>query len=285
MTAIIDAHVHVWDARRADYEWLDETALRSAYSLADVEEQMHGAGVNQLVLVQAADDAADTELMLEVAHADDAVAGVVAWAPLLDPPEVARLVEAWADEPVVGLRHLIHRDPDPEFLLDPRVRQSLEIVGDSGLTFDLCAETVELLALVPQLAHRHPTTTFVIDHLAKPPVRDRGWNPWATRLADAAACPNVVAKLSGLNTAATRDWTSADFVPYVEHALACFGPDRMMYGSDWPFALLNAASYSHVAEGLAAVVSHLTDDDRSALFRGTTIRVYGLTETDERITA
>jgi L-fuconolactonase len=277
VTPIIDAHVHVWDASRVHYPWLAEArGLRRQYGLPDVHDELRDAGVDGVVLVQAADDPADTDLMLEAARDDDIVAGVVAWAPLVDPPAVARLLEAWAAGPVVGVRHLVHRDPDPGFLLDPRVHDSLELVGGAGLAFDVCAETTDLLALVPRLARQHPTMTFVIDHLAKPPIREQGWHPWAALVTDAAACQNVVAKLSGLNTAASPGWTSRDFVPYVDHALERFGPDRVMYGGDWPFALLNAESYRHVADGLFAVVDHLADDERFALFRGTATRVYDL---------
>lgn len=279
MTPTIDAHMHVWDARRVDYPWLsDADGLRPAYGLDDVRGELGDSGVDQVVLVQAADDPADTELMLEIARSDDLVAGVVAWAPLLDPPEVARRIETWSDDDdaVVGLRHLVHRDPDPDLLLDPRVHESLEILGDHDLTFDICAETVHLLALVPEVAREHPTTTFVIDHLAKPPVRERGWDPWADLLARAAESPNVVAKLSGLNTAAAAGWTGADFAPYVDHALACFGASRMMYGGDWPFALLNATSYAQINDGLMRTLDDLSDDERAAILGETARRVYRL---------
>jgi L-fuconolactonase len=277
MHAVVDAHVHVWDARRVTYPWLDETVpLGRVFTIDDVRAEHRAAGVEQIVLVQAADDLADTELMLEVAGAAPSVVGVVGWAPLRDPGAVRELLDHWADQPVVGLRHLVHRDPDPDFLLDEAVHRSLAELGRRGLTFDVCAETPHLLALVPQVAARHPDTTFVIDHLGKPPIRERGWTPWADLIGAAARMPNVVVKLSGLNTAAATDWTSADFAPYVDHALECFGPERTMYGGDWPFALLAASSYTQIWSGLRATLDGLSPGELDHVLHDTARRTYHL---------
>lgn len=278
---IVDAHLHVWDTRRAAYDWLaDAPALGSAYGIGDARTDLRTLGVGDVVLVQAADNLDDTAHMLDVARSEPIVAGVVAWAPMDDPGRLEATIAGWADEPVVGLRHLIHRDPDPEWLIRADVHDSLDILGSRGLTFDVCAETTALLALVPTVAGAHPSTTFVVDHLGKPPVRERGWEPWASLLRDAATCPNVVVKLSGLNTAAGPDWSAADLVPYVEHARTCFGAERMMFGGDWPFALLNATSYAHVAGGLLEAIASWTEYEREAVLSSTARRVYRLRTSD-----
>lgn len=277
MTRVVDAHVHIWDARRADYSWLGDTpGLPAVAGLDDARDQQDEIGVSDIVLVQAADNLDDTELMFEAPGLDPRVVGVVAWAPLREPETVEVLLDTWCERPVVGLRHLVHRDPDPDLLLDGQVQTTLALLGQRGLTFDVCAETPHLLSLVPTLAARHADTTFVIDHLAKPPIRERGWQPWADLLTAAAACPNVVVKLSGLNTAAAVDWTGTDFVPYVDHALDCFGPARMMFGSDWPFALLGATSYTQVWEGVRTTLDALSVDELDAVLSGTARRVYRL---------
>lgn len=274
---IVDAHVHIWDADRVSYPWLDEApTLDRRYGLADVRRSLELVGVDRIVLVQAADDDADTELMLAAAASDDVVAGVVAWAPLRDPRGVAERLDRWGDAPVVGLRHLVHRDRDPDLLDDPAVGRSLDLLGDRGLTFDVCAETIALLEKVPALADRHPGTRFVVDHLAKPPIATAGRQPWADALAEAARRPNVTAKVSGLNTAAAPGWSSADFVPYVEHALDCFGSERLMYGGDWPFALLAADSYEHVATATIGALERLSADERADVLGATATRVYSL---------
>jgi L-fuconolactonase len=244
--------------------------------LTDVSEELTTIGVDQIVLVQAADDPADSELMLDAARADARVAGVVAWAPMRDPSATEAQLDRWHGEPVVGLRHLVHRDPDPDFLRDRGVNTTLDLLGERGLTFDVCAESTHLLSLVPEIAMRHTDTTFVVDHLAKPPIRAEGWQPWADLLAAASACENVVVKLSGLNTAAAPGWSGSDFVPYVDHALDCFGPDRMMYGGDWPFALLGASSYTQVWEALRGTIDALSNEELDQVLSGTARRTYGL---------
>lgn len=275
---VVDAHVHIWDAGRATYPWLADTGLRDRYGLADVGDEFGAVGVDEIVLVQAADDLADTDHMLDVGRSDPRVAGVVAWAPLREPATVAALLEQWSDQPVVGLRHLIHRDPDRDFLRDDAVNESLAMIGARGLTFDICAESLDLLALVPEVATRQPHTTFVIDHLAKPPIRERGWDPWAELLASAARCDNVVVKLSGLNTAAAPGWTSADFVPFVDHAIEWFGPDRMMCGSDWPFAMQQASSYTQIWAGLDGTLRGLSHNEHERVTARTARRIYRLPE-------
>jgi len=276
VNGIVDAHMHVWDARRAEHPWLPETDLAPVFSPADARAELDAIGVEQLVLVQAADNLDDTQLMLDTARTEPRVAGVVAWAPLRDPGAVASLADEWAGQPVVGVRHMIHRDPDPDFLLDEQVLASLALLGERGLAFDICAESLHLLSLIPEVSARVPGTQFVLDHLGKPPIRDEGWSPWAELFADAARCPNVVVKLSGLNTAAAPGWSSSHFTRYVDHALHCFGPQRMMYGGDWPFALLAAESYTQVWEGLRPTLDDLSESEREQVLAETARRIYRL---------
>lgn len=277
--AVVDSHVHVWNAGRAEYPWLAEVPeLPAAIELSEFWPEQAVVGVRQVVLVQAADNVDDTKNMLRTAQDHAQVAGVVAWVPLRDARAAEALLERWRDEPVVGIRHLAHRDPDPDLLRDPAVHETLDLLHERDLTFDVCAETPHLLELVPELAARHPDTTFVVDHLGKPPIRERGLQPWASLLAAAAEPPNVVAKLSGLNTAAAPGWTSADFAPYVDHALSVFGPQRLMYGGDWPFARLAASSYTQVWEGIHGTIKSLSAEDQRAMLADTARRVYGLTD-------
>jgi L-fuconolactonase len=275
---IVDAHVHIWDPAHVTYPWLAEVPrLNRRFTLDDVEAELIGIGVGQVVLVQAADSIDETRHMLETARVDRRVAGVVAWVPIDDVALAVSWLDSWSTEPIVGARHLVHRYPDPDLLLGPRVRDVLDLLAERHLTFDVCAESPHLLGLVLSLAERHPDLTLVVDHLAKPPIRTKEWKPWATLLAAAAQAPNVVAKLSGLNTAAARHATAADFRPYVEHALDVFGPHRIMYGGDWPFALLAADSYTEIWNELRGSIDHLDAASRRAVLSGTAQRVYRLT--------
>ncbi len=279
---IVDSHVHVWSAQRAEYPWLDDVPeLPRDVELDEFWPDQAAAGVHEVVLVQAADNVEDTENMLRTARAHNQVAGVVAWVPLRDATAAAVLLDRWRDAPVVGIRHLVHRDADPDLLQHGSVHETLELLGERHLTFDVCAETPRLLGLVPALAVRHPRTTFVVDHLGKPPIRERGWEPWASLLAAAAEPPNVVAKLSGLDSAAAPGWTSADLAPYVDHALELFGPRRLMYGGDWPFALLASRNYRQVWDGMQGTIEVLEGEDRRAVLGDAARRVYGLRDSGQ----
>ncbi len=275
---VVDAHQHIWDPAVADYPWLtpDLSVLNRRFTPADAAEELAAAGITRTVLVQAADNVEDSENMLRACRTEPGVAGVVVWLPLHDVAACEALLERWAADPVVGARHLIHRDPDPDWLLRDDIQPGLRLLARRGLAFDVCAESTHLLALVPALAREHPTLRLVVDHLAKPPIRDRGWQPWAGLLARAAEPATVVAKLSGLNTAAGPGWTGRTFQRYVDHALDVFGPDRLLYGGDWPFALLAADSYTQIHSALVETLQGLTAAERAAVMGGTARRVYRL---------
>ena len=283
MTGFVDSHVHVWDRGRADYPWLaDAPGLAGAYDVSDAAAEHAAIGVTQLVLVQAADNVEDTENMFRNARVHPQVAGVVVWVPLRDARTAEALLDRWCDEPVVGVRHLAHRDADPDLLRQPAVHETFAMLGERGLVVDVCAESLHLLGLVPELADRNTGTTFVVDHLAKPPIRDHGWEPWASLLAAAGERPNVVAKVSGLNTAAAAGWTSDAFAPYVEHAVSVFGTSRLMYGGDWPFALLAAESYTQVWNGIHGTLAGLPTEQRDEVLAGTARRVYRIDDVRAR---
>ncbi|WP_262403329.1 amidohydrolase family protein [Actinomadura sp. CNU-125] len=174
------------------------------------------------------------------------------------------------------VRHLIHDEPDPDWLLRPQVRDGLDALAERDLTFDVVAVRPRHLEHVPLLAERHPDLRLVIDHLAKPPIAERGREPWAGLLARAAEHPNVHAKVSGLNTAADWEtWTAADLRPYAEHAFELFGAGRLMFGGDWPISVL-AGGYRKVWDETANLLDDLGLDpaDRARVLGGTAADVY-----------
>ncbi|MGW4244494.1 amidohydrolase family protein [Nocardia sp. NPDC004722] len=276
----VDAHVHVWDITGGkfdvEYDWLTNTSdvLWRTYTLDDLRPQLPEFEVGALVLVQAADSLAETRALLDAAERAPLPTAVVGWLPLHDPARTA----AELDTPhpaLVGVRHMIHRDPDPVWLLRHEVSQSLALLAEAGLVFDAVAERPDLVAQVPVIAAAHPTLTVVLDHLGKPPIAERGWQPWADRLAEAAGCANVVAKLSGLATASAPGFTAADWQPYVDHALSVFGPDRILAGGDWPFTL-TAASYRTVWRTTLDTLIALSPADRAAVLSENARRIYRL---------
>ena len=297
MTAI-DAHVHVWDlpsgpvgsgsgggsggGSGVDYSWLtgstapDLDPLRRSFRLADLEPHLDTAGVDGIVLVQAADSLAETDELLRVAAGSVRPAAVVGWLPLADAAATARELDARSPaSTLVGVRHLIHDEPDTRWLLRDDVAAGMRILEHRGLTFDAVAERPDLLAQVPVVARRHPELTIVVDHLGKPPIAAGDWQPWADLLSAAAAEPNVVGKVSGLNTASAARWQASDWQRYVDHAIDVFGPERLMLGGDWPVALL-AGTYAEVWNALLTTISTLGAGERAAVTAATAQRVYRL---------
>lgn len=265
---VIDAHQHFWNLEKVSYPWLtpDLAAIHRTFEPPDLEPLLRAAGVDGTVLVQAADSYEDTDAMLDRAGAHPWIAAVVGWVPLNRPDEAAGAVERYRAHPAfAGVRHLIHEDPDPDWVVQDSVVEGLGILAAADLTFDLVGVLPRHLEHVVTLAERVPGLRIVIDHLNKPLIREKGWEPWATLLARAAECPTVYAKVSGLNTAADREhWTAADLRPYVEHAAEVFGPRRLMFGSDWPVANL-AGDYAKVWRETNAVLADLPEPDRAAV--------------------
>jgi L-fuconolactonase len=199
--------------------------------------------------------------------------------PLDRPDEAAGALERYRRHPrFAGVRHLIHDEPDPDWVVRDSVIEGLGLLAAAGLPFDVVAVLPRHLEHVPVLAERVPGLRMVIDHLAKPPIKEKGWEPWASLLARAAECPGVYAKVSGLNTAADAEtWTGEDLRPYVEHAIEVFGPERLMFGSDWPVALL-AGGYAKVWRETGTALSGLSPSGRAAVLGGTATRCYGIQE-------
>lgn len=275
----VDAHQHFWDRARASYSWLGPElgAIDRDFQPVDLEPELRAYGVRRTVLVQAANSFEETDLMLEWAEQVDWIAAVVGWIPLDRPREAREALGGYRRYPKFkGVRHLIHTEPDVDWLVRPEVLDSLALLADEGLPFDVVAVFPDHLKHVPVIAERLPGLRLVIDHLAKPPIRERGWEPWATQLAAAAEHPNVSAKLSGLNTAADpRRWGARELQPYVDHALKCFGSRRLMFGSDWPVCLM-AGDYKRVWEVANQNLAGLAPNERFEVLGGTATRVYSL---------
>lgn len=277
--AVVDAHQHLWNLERVAYPWLtaDYGPIFRTFEEPELEPQLAAAGIDKTVIVQSMDSFEDTDFMFEVADRWPRVAGIVGWVPL-DRPEAAAVAldRRSEDRRFVGVRHLIHTEADPDWLLGDAVQEGLGMLAERGLTFDVVAVLPRHLENVATLAERHPNLRLVIDHLAKPPIKERGWEPWSELLERAAAHSNVFAKISGLNTAADlQTWTAADLRPYVERALELFGPQRLMYGGDWPVATL-AGDYAKVWSATKTVLCGLEDADRDRILGGTATEFYRL---------
>ncbi|MHC5794642.1 amidohydrolase family protein [Lacisediminihabitans sp. FW035] len=277
---IIDSHQHVWDLERAEYSWLgpSHAPIDRTMTFEELRPSLRAAGIDATVLVQSADNDQDTDAMLALAETAPEIVGVVAFVPLDRPQRAAeRLAELRRDARVVGVRNLIHDLPDPDWILRADVDEGLGVLEDAGVTFDFVGVLPRHLEHVPTLSERHPQLRIVIDHLGAPPIGAGDPEPWWTLIERAAQNPLVFAKVSGLysSVGAAGDWTVDSVRPFVERALATFGPDRLMYGGDWPISVL-AGGYERVWAGLGRILDQLDETARDAILGGTAERFYRL---------
>jgi len=279
---IIDAHLHVWDRSRARYDWLGPHLPEVDRDVAfeEIAPELARLGVGGVVLVQSADEAGDTQAMLEVADANAAVLGVVGWAPI-EAPEVAReaLERSAADPRIVGIRTLIHDRDDLDWVLAPGFGEGLSMLEELGLPFDFVTTSPDALGRLDRIAGEHRASTFVLDHLAKPPIGDdaRAWESWERALRTTAANENVVAKVSGLYAAVGPwdSWTQSDVDRAVSVAVDAFGPERLLYGGDWPMST-RAGGYERALDAIRAAVDDWPQGHAESLWWRTAARVYRL---------
>jgi L-fuconolactonase len=278
-TRRVDAHLHLWDLDRSAYSWItpDLGPLHTSITAQRARAELAGCGIDRAVLVQAEDSEADTAFMLEVAEQHPWVEGVVGWVRLEDPATADKQLGRWLAHPAFrGVRHLVHDDPRDEFLYLPGVRESLRGLARAGIAFDVPDAWPRHLAAVAELAAEIPDLTVVVDHLGKPPFGKPDFADWRAVLADVAARPNTVAKVSGLQVRGV-EFTVAGVRPGWEAALELFGPDRLMWGSDWPMTLLTAG-YAGTWQVMAALIGELSPDEQAMVLSGTAGRVYRLDE-------
>jgi L-fuconolactonase len=282
---IVDAHHHLWDPSARAYEWMagDFARLRRPQRVEDLRAVAAPEGVTASVAVQAATTEEETaDLLRQAAASGGFVAGVVGWVDLTA-PDVAERIDALRDGPggerLAGIRHLVQDEPDPAWLLRDDVRRGLRAVARAGLRYDLLIFPRHLPAAC-RIAEQLPELALVVDHGAKPPIAAGTWEPWATDLAALAAHERVHCKLSGLVTEAPWErWREAGVERYAARLVELFGPDRLMFGSDWPVCTL-AASYAEVLELALGAIAHLSASERNAVLAATARRFYGLPDAE-----
>ncbi|MDN4613914.1 amidohydrolase family protein [Leifsonia sp. F6_8S_P_1B] len=276
---VLDAHAHLWTRASTPQPWIDPgsmAAIDRDFGVADLGEAQQAAGIDGALLVQSSNDLRETRDLLALVDGA-AVRGVVGWVDLEG--DVAQQLEELGggagEVPagLVGIRHLAHQDPDPQWLGRPAVGRGLDALGDLGLPFDLVVLPAQL-PLAAEVARAHPGTRFVLDHLGKPPLASGDLAAWRSDLAALGRLDNVVAKLSGLAIEGDwAGWTVDDLREPVEAALAAFGPSRLMFGSDWPLVRLTRGLDAWL-EALRTLLGDLSGDERAAVFAGTAERTY-----------
>lgn len=276
---IIDAHQHFWTLERSDYGWLkpELTALYVDFQPRDLEPTLAAHGVDGTVIIQAAPTEAETLYLLELASHWPIARAVVGWVDLTS-TGAARRLEQLARNPLLrGVRPMIQDEPEPEWMLQPAMGRSLEALRHCGLTFDALVQPRHLRTL-KQLINRHPELPVVIDHGGKPAIATGGYQSWADDIRALSERPQVMCKLSGLLTEAGTRTADTDLRPYVEHLLECFGPARLMWGSDWP-VLTAAGEYGAWLEQAKRLVQGLGEGEQAQVFGRTAAEFYGIEET------
>jgi L-fuconolactonase len=276
----IDAHHHVWDLEVRDQPWtVNFPPLHRSFGLAELQPLLLAARIDRTILVQTVTVADETPEMLELAAAHDEIAGVVGWVDLTA-PDVAERLAVLRDVPggglLVGIRHQVQDEPDPDWLAREGVLRGLRAVGEAGLAYDLIV-TRKQLGAAAAAAAAVPDLRFVLDHAGNPAIATREVGSWSHDISVLAALPNVAVKLSGLVTNALPDWTVADLRPYGEHVLSAFGAERTIFGSDWPVCTLHAG-YSQVVEACELLVENLSEHEQADVFGGNAVDWYRLDE-------
>jgi L-fuconolactonase len=274
---IIDAHVHLWDPERLRYPWLAMVpGLAHRHSLNDFVAATGTLPITHRVFVQCECDPVQARDEVTWVAAMEGIDAIVAYAPLELEEMSASELQWLARQPKVrGVRRILQGENAVGFCLQSSFVAGVRALARHGFTFDLCVRH-DQLGEAAELARCCPDVTFVLDHLGKPAIKDRIYDTWSVQLAQLAKMPNVVAKLSGLTTEADAvAWTAADLRPYVEHAVACFGWGRLLFGGDWPVVEL-AGGYRPWAEALATLIKAASPAEHRALLHDNAARVYRL---------
>jgi L-fuconolactonase len=279
MTRVIDAHQHFWSRSEPfNYGWLDapdKVAIRQDHMPDDLAPLLRAAGVEHTVCVQTQHNLEENRWALRLAERHPFIVGVVGWVDLASPDCERHLLEFKDHPKFVGVRHVTQDEPDDEFIVSPNVIRGLRVLEKHGVPFDLLFY-VKHLRHVPTLARQLPKLRMVIDHLGKPNIREGRFEEWLPLIKAAGEFSNIYCKLSGLITEADwRQWRAEDLRPCVQAAIEIFGPNRCMFGSDWPVCKL-AGEYREVKQALVEALGPMAEAERNAIFGSTATRFYGL---------
>jgi L-fuconolactonase len=276
---IVDAHQHFWQVGRFDYPWMsrDMPVLYRDYLPATMRPILEQNHVSITVLVQASNSLPESKWLLKLAERNSFIAGVVGWVDLKSDAVESQLSELTAHPKFTGVRHLVESEPEDDWLVQPDVIRGLQVLASRNVAYDMLVHTRHLRH-VRTVAEKCPGLRLVIDHMAKPPIASQSISEWASEIKAVAEFPSIHCKLSGLVTEADhQSWTIADLRPFVDCALELFGPERLIFGSDYPVCLL-AASYDRVLGTFQELLKNLDEQDRARVFGQNAREFYRLAE-------
>ena len=275
----IDSHHHFWQYDPKTYSWMNDemNILKVDYQPPDLRSEISAVGIDGVVSVQADQSLRETDHLLDHAKAHDFILGVVGWLPLAD-ANVGDLMDKYSDNNLLkGIRHVVQDEPDDDFILGEHFNRGVSLIKEHGWVYDILIYEKQLAPSI-EFVDRHPNQVFVLDHIAKPRIGDSLIEPWKSQMYELAKRENVSCKLSGIATEADwGSWKKDDLFPYMEIALDAFGPQRMMFGSDWPVARL-AIEYGPWVEICREFISKLSENEQSLIEGEVATQVYGLNE-------
>jgi L-fuconolactonase len=273
----IDAHQHFWEYNPVEHAWMTDplAALRRDFMPPDLKPLLESIGFDGCVVVQVRQSLEETRWLLDLADRYDFVRGVVGWADLRSPDLHGHLAQFAQRPRLVGLRHIVQDEPDDSFMLRADFQRGIAQLAEFGLKYDILIYPRQLQAAI-QLVKKFPNQSFVLDHIAKPPIAEGALEPWARQIRELAGLPNICCKLSGMVTEARWSlWLADDFRRYLDVVLETFGSDRLMIGSDWPVCTLSA-EYAAAMSLVINYIQQLSPSEKSAILGENCVRFYGL---------
>lgn len=273
----IDSHHHFWKYSPEEYGWIDDNMkrIRRDFLPADLQEEIEAAGIDGVVSVQARQIVEESQALLDFADANAFIQGVVGWVPLIDSDVAESLDRFRANPKFRGVRHVLQGEPDDRYMLREDFNRGISLLKDRDLVYDILIFERHLPQTL-QFVDRHPDQVFVLDHIAKPRIQDDMLAPWQSRIVELSHRPNVYCKVSGMVTEADyEDWTPEQLKPYFDTVLSAFGPQRVMFGSDWPVCLV-ACEYQRWVEIVRGWISELSPSEQERVMGGTAVEAYSL---------
>ncbi len=273
----VDAHQHFWRYTPDEYDWIDDSmsCLRREFLPEHLEPELKRARFDGSIVVQARQTLAETQWLLELAAPSQFILGVIGWVDLRATDVQPQLARFAGNPKLLGIRHIVQSEPDERFLLQPEFLRGISALAEFDLTYDILIYPAQL-SVAAEFIRRFPRPRFVLDHLAKPLIKTGILQPWEADMRKLAQFPNVFCKLSGLVTEADwKAWKPEQFAPYLDVVLECFGPDRLMIGSDWPVCTV-AASYTQTMDVVIDFLGKYPREVRDAVLGGSASRFWRL---------
>lgn len=274
---VIDSHHHYWHYNQAEYDWIDDSmrVIRADFLPENLKETISGAGVDGVVTVQARQLIEETDWLLQLAQQNDFMKGIVGWIPLIQPDIEAYLEKYSANEKLKAVRHVVQGESDPEFILRKDFNHGISLLKKYSLVYDILIVERQLPNTI-KFVDMHPNQPFVLDHIAKPLIATNQLSPWRENILELAKRENVSCKISGMVTEADfKQWTPEQLQPYFDVVVEAFGPDRLLFGSDWPVCLV-ATSYNDWITLVKKNISKFSETEQAKILGNNAINIYNL---------